>query len=158
MIELRKYQLDLLERAEQSIAPGNARVMMQLPTGAGKTVIAAHLLRNYLADGRKAMWITHRRELAAQTRTMLRSSAGVNVSPQASWEINRRLSQFGMRHISETIRAPTPIPDLIGNPERCATAIHDFPKDAGSVPLLYQLAIRLKWTSEAGTTLGIQGR
>ena len=88
MIELRKYQLDLLERAEQSLAPGNARVMMQLPTGAGKTVIAAHMLRNYLADGRKAMWITHRRELAAQTRKMLRSSAGVNVSPQATWERN----------------------------------------------------------------------
>ena len=88
MIELRKYQKDLLKRAEQSLAPENARVMMQLPTGAGKTVIAAHLLRNYLADGRKAMWITHRRELAAQTRKMLRSSAGVNVSPQASWARN----------------------------------------------------------------------
>ena len=85
MIELREYQRDLLERVEQSLAIENARVMMQLPTGAGKTVIAAHFLRDRLADRRKAVWITHRRELASQTRKMLRHSAGVNVAPEASW-------------------------------------------------------------------------
>ena len=85
MIELREYQHSLLGQVEKSLVAENARVMMQLPTGAGKTVIAAHFLRNRLANGRKAVWITHRIELALQTRNMLRSSAGVNVSPQASW-------------------------------------------------------------------------
>ena len=85
MIELCEYQRNLLERVEQSLSAENARVMMQLPTGAGKTVIAAHLLRKRLTGGRKAVWITHRRELATQTREMLRCSAGVNVSPPSSW-------------------------------------------------------------------------
>ena len=67
MIELRDYQKDLLERVQKALEPDKARVMMQLPTGGGKTVIAAHLLSNYLTGGRKAVWLTHRRELAHQT-------------------------------------------------------------------------------------------
>ena len=85
MIELRDYQRDLLEQVQKVLDPEKARIMVQLPTGGGKTVIAAHLLAGYLTDGRKALWITHRNELATQTRNMLRNSAGVNVSPQASW-------------------------------------------------------------------------
>ena len=45
--------------------------MMQLPTGGGKTIIAAHLLDNLIRNGRKAVWLTHRKELADQTRKML---------------------------------------------------------------------------------------
>ncbi len=85
MIELRDYQRDLLEQVQKVLDPEKARIMVQLPTGGGKTVIAAHLLAGYLTDGRKALWITHRNELATQTRSMLRNSAGVNVSPEASW-------------------------------------------------------------------------
>ena len=44
---------------------------MQLPTGGGKTRIAGGLLSSWLKDGRKAVWLTHRRELAAQTEGML---------------------------------------------------------------------------------------
>ena len=74
MIELRDYQKDLLERVQKALEPDNARVMMQLPTGGGKTVIAAHLLSSHLTGGRKAVWLTHRRELAGQTRRMLRET------------------------------------------------------------------------------------
>ena len=38
--------------------------MMQLPTGGGKTVIAGELLKKRLTGGRKAVWLTHRKELA----------------------------------------------------------------------------------------------
>ena len=88
MIELRDYQCDLLERVQKALEPENARVIMQLPTGGGKTVIAAHLLAGYLTDGRKAVWLTHRTELARQTRKMLNETTGVRAaylerSPQA---------------------------------------------------------------------------
>ena len=72
MIRLRDYQTKLLEQVRQSLEPDRARVMLQLPTGGGKTVIAAHLLADYLTGGRQALWITHRTELAGQTRRMLR--------------------------------------------------------------------------------------
>ena len=44
---------------------------MQLPTGGGKTVIAGAFLKEWLKGGRKAVWLTHRKELAAQTCDML---------------------------------------------------------------------------------------
>ena len=55
MTELRAYQRELLGRVETALAPDGVRVMMQLPTGGGKTVIAAHLLSDWLRDGRKAV-------------------------------------------------------------------------------------------------------
>ena len=74
---LRDYQLELLDQATDSLIPSSARVMLQLPTGGGKTHIAGALLRDWLRDGRKAVWLTHRTELAEQTRQML-TDAGVS--------------------------------------------------------------------------------
>ncbi len=77
MAELRPYQQELLEQAEAALQPRDARVMLQLPTGGGKTHIAGALLGRWLHNGRKAVWLTHRTELAEQTRRML-TDAGVS--------------------------------------------------------------------------------
>ncbi len=71
-IELRLYQQTLLQKVQEALADDpKARVMMQLPTGGGKTVIAGALLSEWLRDGRKAVWLTHRKELVDQTCRML---------------------------------------------------------------------------------------
>ena len=57
---------------------------MQLPTGGGKTVIAGALLNAFLKSGRKAVWLTHRKELAAQTRDLL-VNANVSASVDVRW-------------------------------------------------------------------------
>ena len=90
MIPLREYQTDLLRRVETALEPERARVMMQLPTGGGKTIVAAHLLARRLSGARKAAWLTHRTELAAQTRDMLANAAGVD-----AWHV-RQPSQAPM--------------------------------------------------------------
>ena len=46
--------------------------MTQLPTGGGKTEIAGALLKDFLVDGRKAVWLTHRQELAEQSADRLK--------------------------------------------------------------------------------------
>lgn len=84
MIQLRDYQRDLLTGVQASLAPEQARVMMQLPTGGGKTVIAGALLNEWLKGGRKAVWLTHRKELATQTRDLL-VSANVYASVDSHW-------------------------------------------------------------------------
>ena len=84
MIELRDYQKDLLAEVVSELADPAARIMMQLPTGGGKTRIAGELLAGWLKDGRKAVWLTHRRELASQTEGMLRE-AGVSASSNIQW-------------------------------------------------------------------------
>ena len=85
MAELRDYQLDLLEQAATALANGEARVMLQLPTGGGKTHIAGALLRSWLHNGRKAAWLTHRTELADQTCGML-NDAGVSAISLKTWQ------------------------------------------------------------------------
>ena len=85
MEALRHYQEKLLCKVESYLdANDKARVMMQLPTGGGKTVIAGHLLQRRLGNGRKAVWLTHRRELAEQTCGML-TDAGVAAMTDVRW-------------------------------------------------------------------------
>ena len=84
MIELRDYQRDLLERVCDALASSAARIMLQLPTGGGKTRIAGMLLSGWLSGGRKAVWLTHRKELAAQTEGMLQE-AEVTATANIQW-------------------------------------------------------------------------
>ena len=85
MIELRPYQESLLRQVQHGLAAEpKARLMLQLPTGGGKTVIAGALLGDWLQGGRKAVWLTHRKELAEQTRRML-TDAGVSAITNVNW-------------------------------------------------------------------------
>ena len=72
MITLRPYQQDLLEKSQAALVQTGARVMTQLPTGGGKTEIAGALLKDFLVEGRKAVWLTHREELAEQSANRLK--------------------------------------------------------------------------------------
>ena len=83
--QLRPYQQSLLCDVQDALAAEpNGRLMLQLPTGGGKTVIAGALLADWLQDGRKAVWLTHRKELAEQTRRML-TDAGVSAITNVNW-------------------------------------------------------------------------
>ena len=85
-MELRPYQQDLLDCVQGALASNHeVRLMMQLPTGGGKTIIAGALLKDWLAGGRhKAVWLTHRKELAKQTEKML-TEAGVSAITNVRW-------------------------------------------------------------------------
>ena len=86
MVELHIYQEDLLHRVQDALDNDpKARVMMQLPTGGGKTEIAAQLLKGHLTSGRKAVWVTHRRELTEQTCNRL-LGANVSARVERSWK------------------------------------------------------------------------
>ena len=99
MIKLYDYQQDLLEKSQTALAPEGARVMMQLPTGGGKTEIAGALLKDFLVDGRKAVWLTHREELAEQTEVRLSSRWSVSTSVP-DW---RRRSQPAPRIVNGVV-------------------------------------------------------
>ena len=89
-MELWNYQKDLLERAQSALQDfQHARVMLQLPTGGGKTRIAGKLLATWLKDGRKAVWLTHRKELAAQTEGMLKKDR-VSATKDIRWDPGTR--------------------------------------------------------------------
>src|SRR5262245_43727761 len=71
MTELRPYQLEVLEQIEQAIAAGQRRILVVLPTGAGKTVCAADIIRRFNERGLFSLFLAHRREIIAQTSQRL---------------------------------------------------------------------------------------
>ena len=123
MFQLRPYQETLLRQMQHGLAAEpKARLMLQLPTGGGKTVIAGALLAHWLQDGRKAVWLTHRKELAEQTRRML-TDAGVSAITKGSWtpgEDAPAKAGGAVILMAQTVGRrtahPTVIPDLIRNP------------------------------------------
>jgi superfamily II DNA or RNA helicase len=64
---LRPYQIAAIDRLRQAFAAGHKRVVLQLCTGAGKTVVAAEMIRNSVAKGKRCLFICDRIELIEQT-------------------------------------------------------------------------------------------
>jgi DNA repair protein RadD len=74
MIVLRDYQNDVIEKCEQQIAAGVKRICIVAPTGSGKTVIAAEMIRRAQAADRHVLVLAHTREIVSQTSDKLRSA------------------------------------------------------------------------------------
>lgn len=67
MIPLRPYQLEVIERVRDVLRTGKRRVVVVLPTGAGKTVVTAHIVGNSVERGKRSVFLAPRRELVRQT-------------------------------------------------------------------------------------------
>lgn len=78
-LALRPYQHDLVDRARALIRAGQKRILIQSPTGSGKTVLVAHMLKTASGRGHSAWFNVHRRELVKQSVLTLTESAGIKV-------------------------------------------------------------------------------
>lgn len=78
-LDLRPYQIDLHAQAKAHLADGIASILIQSPTGSGKTVLIAHMLKNAKDRGYRAWFIVHRRELVKQSVATLTEAAGISV-------------------------------------------------------------------------------
>jgi superfamily II DNA or RNA helicase len=67
MIELRPYQVDVIADFDRAVAAGQNRVILVAPTGAGKTVIAAAIIKAAVQSRRNVLMLAHRREIITQT-------------------------------------------------------------------------------------------
>ncbi len=108
MYELRQYQLDALDRLREELLV-RRRVVLQLPTGAGKTVIAAEIVKRAQGKGNRVLFLAPRRELVKQTSAALKKMgilpgvimAGVLPAIHrdvqvASWDTVNARAEFGM--------------------------------------------------------------
>ena len=50
MTELREYQVDVIAQVYEKIAQNKWRIIVVAPTGAGKTIIAAAIIKAAIAD------------------------------------------------------------------------------------------------------------
>ncbi len=67
MLELRKYQQELLDAVRAEAMAGKKKIIMVLSTGGGKTAILFEIARLAVEKGGKVMILVHRRDLAFQT-------------------------------------------------------------------------------------------
>lgn len=63
---LREYQVRALDRARALASSGRRRIVIVAPTGAGKMVLAAEIIRSATSMGRRVVFLAHRRELVNQ--------------------------------------------------------------------------------------------
>jgi DNA repair protein RadD len=67
MKPLRPHQAEALRLLRESIGKGNSRPLVQAPTGAGKTVIASHIVAGARAKGKRACFVVPAVSLIDQT-------------------------------------------------------------------------------------------
>jgi DNA repair protein RadD len=71
VIALHQFQQDAVAEIERRIAEGRRRPLLVAPTGAGKTVIASELIRRWIVQYRRVLFLAHRREIIDQTSAKL---------------------------------------------------------------------------------------
>jgi len=72
-MELRQYQKDVLNNIVRSHRKGNNKILLQAATGSGKTVMAIAFVEYYIKQGKKVMFLAHRRELIHQAAKTLKA-------------------------------------------------------------------------------------
>lgn len=141
-LELRPYQNELIIGARQHFRAGRKRVLLQLATGGGKTAICARMLHNAIDRGKRAWFLVHRRELAAQVSKALTIEGvehglimpGVKVNLDAPVQVGsiptvvNRLDRY-------------PRPDLIAFDEAHHIAAGSWAKIAMAFPEAYQIGL-----------------
>lgn len=77
VIEPREYQAQLVAAAREAIRAQKKRILLQLPTGGGKTVVASLIIQGAVQKQKRILFLAHRRELIDQPSAKL-DEAGIN--------------------------------------------------------------------------------
>jgi superfamily II DNA or RNA helicase len=67
MIQLRDYQIKLVDEVRKSFTNKKKRVILCAPTGSGKTVMFTYIVKNAIEKGGRVLIFTHRTELLKQS-------------------------------------------------------------------------------------------
>ena len=68
---IRPYQTDAVTAFHAAVEAGQRRQLLVAPTGSGKTVIAAEIIRQAVAAAQRVLVLAHRREIVTQTSRKL---------------------------------------------------------------------------------------
>lgn len=82
-MRLRPYQQDIITEARYLMTQGHRSILISSPTGSGKTLLTAHMLKTSSAKGLSSWFIVHRRELIEQSIRQFKGE-GVEVGVIAS--------------------------------------------------------------------------
>ena len=101
-IYLYPYQSDMVSQIEKAFMPYHS-VMVQMPTGTGKTHIIGAIARSYISKGHTVFVIAHRRELVAQAQNTLQ----LYIDENGMKKVEVFSVQWLNRHVSEVKSKPS---------------------------------------------------
>ena len=93
-IKLREYQHECVESVRASIKKGNKRILLVMPTGAGKTMVASYIISAAREKKNKVLFIAHRKELIEQTHNHLKKfgiDAGVIMAKHPLTDLSKNV-------------------------------------------------------------------
>lgn len=113
---LRDYQLEIIDKVRDSMNRGNRRVMLQLPTGAGKTLVASEILKQTSLNGYNSIFLADRRKLIDQTGEKLKSYGvdyGIIMAGRApDWEAPVQVASIQTLYSRAIRRQVMSLPDV----------------------------------------------
>lgn len=113
-MELRDYQRHDIDAMRRAIAGGARRLLYVLPTGGGKTCVAAEIIRLAAAKGKRIYFIAHRKELIDQSSAKLDEMGVDHGVIMASHPRHRPASPVQVVSIQTAIRREMPWrPDIV---------------------------------------------
>ncbi len=105
-IKLFDYQEDIVSRIEEALRRHDS-VMVQMPTGTGKTMVLANIVFSFLEKEQKTVWIVaHRRELVSQIEETIQRVFSVNTDNTDSSLIKVTSVQWLAKHYEEIGEVP----------------------------------------------------
>jgi DNA repair protein RadD len=119
MNDLRPYQIDAIAAIDAVIAAGKRRPLLVAPTGAGKTVIFAAIIKRAATNGQRVIVLAHRREIIAQTSLKLSANDVEHGIIRAGlvMDLEQNVQVCGIQTLWEravrTNRIPLPPADLL---------------------------------------------
>ena len=143
MITLRSYQADLLDRARAEMQRGARRVLVQAPTGAGKTALTAQMLARAVERGKRAWFLVHRVELLRQSVSAFATAADLQVGVIAAGfpaTPDAPVQVCSVGTLTRRLRALTP-PDFVVFDECHHVASASWSAIAQTLPLAHHVGL-----------------
>lgn len=145
MISLRPYQLQAIAELRLALAEPAASAVLVLPTGAGKTTVAAELTRLMVARGKRVWFVAHLYELVAQARARMEAFGLLvgEIAADAHYHGRRPVQCAMVQTLARRIASipASELPDFIFFDEGHHTAAGTYQKVLDACPLARRIGL-----------------
>ncbi len=143
MLQLRPYQIDLVEHARAALRGGCKRLLIQSATGSGKTVLVANMLATAARKGKRAWFCVHRKELLEQSVQTFVEAADIHTGIIAAGQPSDATAPVQVCSVASLKRRMSALqpPDLIVWDECHHVPSASWSAIASAVPNAHQLGL-----------------
>jgi len=101
-MKLRGYQQDVVDLIHES----EKDTLIQAPTGAGKTIIFSHCIRDFANMGQKTLVLAHRGELIRQAEAKLRQATGIDCGVFSAYMDRKEIKPITVGSVQSVANTP----------------------------------------------------